>query len=315
MTRILLLAGLLSAVVAIFLATRGEEARAAGPCGTTHDAVDAEEQQFLGLLQAWRLQNVSNEPMEMSGALNRAAAWFAEYQVTNSAFGNHNDSSGRNWAQRAIDCGYTAKLTNGIDYWAQGSGEGIFGAATGGAAVGPAAALAGMLSQQGSQSGIFITGSPPNFPAKCYGAAVYRSGAKVAWVVVIAQLPFNQSCPGGSGGGPPSTTTTTSTATATATPTRTPTPSPTPSPTPTPRGDGATVILYEGWNLVTLPSGPVAAVLHRAKGCYGAIYQQQGGGWLRYAPEVPAWANNLQTLNGGAFWVEGTAENCGLVQL
>jgi hypothetical protein len=55
--------------------------------------------------------------------------------------------------------------------------------------------------------------------------------------------------------------------------------------------------------------------LHRAKGCYSAVYQQQGDRWLRYAPGVPAYANNLHTLNGGAFWVEGTAENCGLIQL
>jgi hypothetical protein len=45
------------------------------------------------------------------------------------------------------------------------------------------------------------------------------------------------------------------------------------------------------------------------------VYQQQGDRWLRYAPGVPAYANNLQTLNGGAFWVEGTAENCGFIQL
>lgn len=64
-----------------------------------------------------------------------------------------------------------------------------------------------------------------------------------------------------------------------------------------------------------LPTGPVADVLHRAEGCYRAVYQQQGDHWLRYSPEVPRYANNLQTLNGGAFWVEGTAENCGLIAL
>src|SRR5688500_3530152 len=175
MTRILFVAVLFAAAGAIFFATRGEDARAAGPCGTSHDGLDAEEQQFLSQLHAWRTQNISSEPMELSGALNRAAAWFAEYQVTNSTFGSHFDGAGRNWQQRAIDCGYTATLTNG-SYWAQGSGEGIFGAASGGAAVGPAQALQGMITQQGSQSGIYITGSP-SFPAKCYGAAVYRSGA------------------------------------------------------------------------------------------------------------------------------------------
>ena len=128
-------------------------------------------------------------------------------------------------------------------------------------------------------------------------------------------------CPGatsGGGGGPPTvpaSATTPATSTATATPTKTPTPSPTPSPTPTLRADGATLTIYEGWNLVTLPTGQVAEVLHRAAGCYHSIYQQQGARWLRYAPDAPAYANNLQTLNGGTFWIEGTAENCGPVKL
>jgi hypothetical protein len=30
---------------------------------------------------------------------------------------------------------------------------------------------------------------------------------------------------------------------------------------------------------------------------------------------MPAYANNLQTLDGGAIWIEGTAANCGLVKL
>ena len=66
---------------------------------------------------------------------------------------------------------------------------------------------------------------------------------------------------------------------------------------------------------MTLPAGPVSDVLHRAAGCYRAIYQQNGSGWLRYSPEAPAYANNLQTLNGGTFWIEGTAANCGVVPL
>jgi hypothetical protein len=75
------------------------------------------------------------------------------------------------------------------------------------------------------------------------------------------------------------------------------------------------VFLGAGWNLTVLPAGPVEHVLGRANGCYRAVYQWDGGRWLRFAPGAPAYANNLQTLNGGTFWIEGTAANCGLVLL
>lgn len=75
------------------------------------------------------------------------------------------------------------------------------------------------------------------------------------------------------------------------------------------------MFLGPGWNLTTLPPGPVEQVLARAGGCYRAIYQWNGERWLRYVPGAPQYANNLQTLNGGAIWIEGTAANCGLVQL
>ncbi|HMO55636.1 MAG TPA: hypothetical protein PJ994_14105, partial [Tepidiformaceae bacterium] len=70
----------------------------------------------------------------------------------------------------------------------------------------------------------------------------------------------------------------------------------------------------QGWNLVILPAGNVAEVLTRAAGCYRAVYQQTGGTWQRYSPDVPAYANNLSVTQGGTFWVEGTA-NCGFIQL
>ena len=231
MARWLIAAGLIPALISIWLVSRTEPAQAAGPCGTTHDAVDAEEQQFLTLLQAWRSTNgVSNEPVQLSGALNRAAAWFAEWQVTNGANGGHNDGFGRTWVQRAIDCGYTGTTSGGTPY-AYGSGEGIY-AVSGSSApnVGPAAALQGMASHGGS--GIYMSGTG-SLPAKCYGVAVRRNGNSVAWVVVIAQYPNALACPAGAGGGatasPSTTTTTTPTPTATPSPTPTATPSPTPS--------------------------------------------------------------------------------------
>lgn len=70
-----------------------------------------------------------------------------------------------------------------------------------------------------------------------------------------------------------------------------------------------------GWNLVVLPAGPVQQVLARANGCYQAVYRWDGSRWLRYMPGAPAYANNLWTLDGGTFWVEGTTANCGLVTL
>lgn len=229
MARLLLLTGMSLGILCLVLAARGEEAHAAGPCSPNSAAVDAEEQQFLDLLHSWRASaGVSSEPMQMSGALNQAAAWFAEFQAANGAPGGHQDNLGRTWVQRAIDCGYTGQTSGGQPY-ASGSGEGIFGAAGNPTPnVGPQAALNGMINQQGSQSGIHMTGTA-NLPAKCYGVAVARAGNAVAWVVVIAQYPANLPCPAGSGtsGPPPSST---SSPTATNTPTKTPTATPTPRP-------------------------------------------------------------------------------------
>lgn len=222
MARWLMAAAFVAALVSFWAASSGEDAVAAGPCGTTHDALDSEEQQFLNLLQQWRLANVSSEPVEVSGALNQAAAWFAEWQVSNSALGGHSDSFGRSQGQRAIDCGYTAKTSYGV-YWASVAGEGVYSTASG---AGPAQALQAMISQSGSQSGIYMIGFP-NFPAKCYGVGVFRSGQKVAWVVVIAQLPASLACPAGAGGGAPGTPPSTNSPPA---PTKTPAPTATPIP-------------------------------------------------------------------------------------
>ena len=83
MKRIALLALISSVLLAIAALWLSEGAQAAtGPCGTSHDAMDAEEYEFLGLLQNWRDANLSNSsPLQVSGPLNAAAAWFAEYQV------------------------------------------------------------------------------------------------------------------------------------------------------------------------------------------------------------------------------------------
>lgn len=308
--RFLVIFGLVAGVLAVAISLQGAPARAAaGPCGTSHDAISGEEQELLGLLQSWRNSNLPvSSTLEPSGALNAAAAWFAEWQITNGTPGGHGDGYGRTWVQRAIDCGYSG--TTGGQPYASGSGEGTYAmASSGGISVGPSQAISG-ITYPGS--GVYAWTSSSGLPFKCVGVGVARNaaGTAVAWVVVVAQYPAGLPCPGGGSGGG-----TTATNTPTMSPTPWPTPSPTPSPTPTARADGAKVILGAGWNLTTLPPGPVEQVLARASGCYRAVYQWYGERWLRYVPGAPQYANNLQTLNGGALWIEGTAANCGLVQL
>lgn len=308
--RILILVGLVAGMLSVVVSLQGSPAKAvAGPCGTAHDALSAEEQEFLGLLQSWRNANLPvSTALESSGALNAAAAWFAEWQVANGTPGGHNDGYGRNWVQRAVDCGYSGTTSGGQPY-ALGSGEGTFAvAAAGGAQVGPAEAITGITY---AGSGVYAWTPSTGLRFKCAGVGVARNaaGTAVAWVVVVAQYPAGLPCPGSSGTPPTATTT------ATNTPTVTPTPSPTPSPTPTARPGAPSVYLGAGWNLAVLPPGPVGQVLARADGCYRAVYQWDGSRWLRYLPGTPDYANNLWTLNGGTFWVEGTAANCGLVTL
>ena len=304
-------AGLALAAAGIFgfIGSSTGSAAAAGPCAVSHAALDSEEMDFLAKLQQWRAANLGNPaPLETSGALNAAAAWFAQWQVDNGGPGGHSDSFGRNWALRAADCGYDP-------YFSNGSGEGIYAVASSGAlAIGPAQAIAGITYPS---SGVRIVSPSASWPAKCVGVAVKRNaaGTIVAWVAVIAQFTAGSPCPGGAGGIEQPPASPSSTATKTQTPTSTPTKTPTPSPTPAPRTDGAAIKLSSGWNLVVIPSGKLNDVLYRAKGCYRSVYQQQGEAWLRFSPEAPSYANNLVTSNGGVFWVEGTAEDCGLVPL
>lgn len=326
--RIVLMSAFGVSLIAAALVLGFKPAAAAGPCNPTSAAISAEEQQFLGLLQQWRQANVApGVTMELSGPLNRAAAWYAEYLISSGAQGGHADNYGRNWAARAADCGYDA-------YWSGGSGEGVYARA--GSAVqqiGPTQAMAGITY---AGSGVYIPLFTASAPPKCAGVAVARNAnsTAVAWVVVIAQYPASSSCPelvtgvtdpGGPRTSPsPSatatntpvpTTTNTPTVTPTSTPTATPTPSPTPSPTPDARF-GATVSIRSGWNLVTLPNGPLADVLARANGCFTSIYQPNGEGWLRYSTLVPAWANNLEAISGVPVWINGTgAAGCLTIEL
>jgi hypothetical protein len=158
----------------------------------------------------------------------------------------------------------------------------------------------------------------------CAGVGVYRNseGTAVAWVVVLAQYDDGVPCPEpvsvSQAGGSPSPGASASPSPSmspTATNTPTVTPSPTPTTTPAARFDATLELAPGEWNLVTLPAGPLAEVLARAEGCYVAVYQLQGGEWLRYAPGVPAYARNLVTSDGGAFWIMASDEDCGEIDL
>ena len=65
---------------------------ATGPCTVSGAGLDGEELQFLGRLQQWRSSpgGVAHPtPLESSGALNAAAAWFAQWQVDHGVPGGH----------------------------------------------------------------------------------------------------------------------------------------------------------------------------------------------------------------------------------
>jgi hypothetical protein len=220
----LLFAGAAIAMLAVLSVAmlHSHASASSGPCGTSHDGVDSEEAQFLGMLQAWRDSHLSpSTHLEQSGALNAAAAWFAEDLVTHGAIGGHGDSKGRSWVQRAADCGYDP-------FFSQGSGEGVYALSSSIVLnVGPTQAIAG-ITYPGS--GVYIQTPDASWPAKCVGVAVYRNAARtsVAWVAVIAQFPKDQACPASTASSPPPATMSPSPSSPS------PSPSPTPTRTPTP---------------------------------------------------------------------------------
>ncbi|MFN0096770.1 MAG: hypothetical protein ACKVVT_18590 [Dehalococcoidia bacterium] len=317
MNRILLaslpLAGLVLLIAGILHGERPAEA--AGPCGTTHDSLDGPEQEFLTLLASWRAVNVTfTTPLQVSGALNAAAAWFAQDIVVTGGFGEHTDSTGRSWYNRAADCGYDASF-------AAGSGEGIFVATSPNDPVvaTPSTALNAMAGNFGS--GIYIrVGADHPWPVKCVGVGHFRNanGTKEAWVTVLAQWPAEQACPGSTADPEPTATfTATATKSGTATPTSTPTKTATPTRTATgvPRYNAVLALVPGNWALVTLPPGPLADVLARAYGCYEVVYAFENGNWMRYSPDVPAYAQNFTTSTGGAVWIKASGSSCGLIHL
>ena len=229
--------------MALMGSTQAEDAQATqNLCGTDHDALDAGEQTFLGHLRDWRAdEGLVEADLEVSGALNAAAAWFAQHLVEEGATppNAHEDAYGRGWAERAVDCGYPD------DQIIYGSGEGMLylednkplavpprDAVYGGTA-GPHE-HSGVTYRTPTMSGAWLSRGG-TLPAKCVGAAQYASsdGHKIAWVVVIARYPANEPCPDSNVSPPePTETPTVPPATATSAATETPTTAP-PEPTAT----------------------------------------------------------------------------------
>jgi len=99
----LALAGALLAAFALMFA-EDKKAEAITNCSVSHDDLDSAEEEFLGLINAYRQQNGLGS-LSVSTNLNRAAAWMTEDLASNAYF-SHTDSLGRSPYARAIDCGY-----------------------------------------------------------------------------------------------------------------------------------------------------------------------------------------------------------------
>jgi uncharacterized protein YkwD len=75
-----------------------------GRCDVVDTTMDSEEQAFLRLINAYRMQHALG-PLSLSGSLNRSASWMAKDLATGNYFG-HQDSGGRSPSTRAAHCGY-----------------------------------------------------------------------------------------------------------------------------------------------------------------------------------------------------------------
>ena len=222
--------------------SRTADAQSSALCGTTHDALDTQELEFLHHLVDWRASVGLSGQLQTSAPLSAAAAWFAQHLVEEGIAGptGHHDHNGNRWPERAVFCGYPQQF-------AYGSGEGVsFLYGSGPITVSPSEAVyggtIGNFQHQGVTypgSGAYINAGAP-WPAKCVGAAHYSGQGGTAWIVIIAQYPADQACPQALTFEPPtqSDPTTTSTPSVTNTPTNSPTPTRTPSPTPTPTQEG-----------------------------------------------------------------------------
>lgn len=268
----------LGAVAALALALSAgpaapERVHAIAPCVQRPNT--APELELLRLVEQFK-----GQPFTLSAPLNAAALGYAEFLVSTGGTGHYADGSDM-W-ERALNCGYP--LPVGGEALARNVGT-------------PQQALQVMISIPGS--GINVPG------ASCAGVGYASGGARSAWVVLL--FASRGGCPS------PVTATASPSASASPSPSATASRSATPSPTavPTVRATanfGVTVTILPGWNLVTLPAGPIDDVLDMARGCYSAVYQLgPAGGWRVYSPDVPAYARTLQSTQGIPVWILGTA--------
>ena len=221
---IALLLPIVGATALVFSLSR--DASAQGPCGTPHDAMDSEEFAFLAELQAWRDSHLQYPSAQLvpSGPLNAAAAWQAEYLAHDPFTSNgHIDGEGRNWAERAEDCGYHP-------FWSYGSGEGVFALAGPNVADVPLSDFVDGVLYPGSGATADFPSSPTSPPFRCAGVAKFhqQDPPAIAWIVILAQYP-SVDCP--------ETQVSPIETGETPMPTLSPTPTLTPSPTPIPTPD------------------------------------------------------------------------------
>lgn len=81
------------------------DTQSGGDCTATSEAIDAEEQKMIDLINDYRAQNNLGE-IAINLPLNKAAAWMAE-DMAAKHYLNHTDSLGRDPLQRFLDCGYS----------------------------------------------------------------------------------------------------------------------------------------------------------------------------------------------------------------
>lgn len=221
------LPGLMLAVGVAFavLARPGTPAEAIAPC-VAHTNT-SEELQLLGMVSAWRAQNLGDTThLTLSAPLNAAAKGYAQYVANTAGAGGH-FADGADWSARALQCGFTS---NGL---VAAGGEGFSDEES------ASAALAEMIAHPGS--GIYIPGGG-SIPVKCAGVARADGPNGTAWVVMLMKR--SGSCPQPVTGevstptptitvGGPSSTATSGAGSPAATKTSTPSPTATNSPTPT----------------------------------------------------------------------------------
>lgn len=247
-------------------------------CDTSSAAIDSQEQEMLGLINAERVR-FGVVPLKFSAALNQAAAWKSGdstatgQQPPNGTFG-HTDSLGRSPAARFQDCGYAGTGGENIA-WGFPSAQATFNA---------------WMGSQGHRDNIQR--------ASFRVIGIGRVGT--AWTTDFGT--FDDS---GIVWTPTSASTATPTRTATATRTETQPAPPTPLPTHTPTPPGGPLVetaVGAGLNLVAY-AGPVAAaseVFASLGDNLVAAYRWDAvEGWQRYLPGKPEYVSNLTTLRPG----------------